>query len=132
MKLSEEQKQFLISYNIEKAETAVNDAQFLIDNQRLNIAYNRIYYACFYIITALSLKSNFSTSKHTQLIGWFNRNYVNENVIDKKFGQILNKAFDQRSESDYGVMLKPSSENALQLLSEVKEFVQVVKKLIIE
>jgi len=43
MKLSEEQKQFLISYNIEKAETAVNDAQFLIDNQRLNIAYNRIY-----------------------------------------------------------------------------------------
>lgn len=130
MTLPEKEKLFLISYNIEKAETAIDDAQFLIDNSKIFAAFNRIYYACFYIITALSLKNNFSTSKHKQLIGWFNKNYVNKNIVDKKYGRFLNKAFEQRAESDYGILLDPSIEEAQSLLNEAKEFIVVIKKII--
>ena len=69
MTLPEKQKKIFISYNVEKADTAISDAQFLIDNNKVYAANNRTYYACFYILTALSLKDNFSTSKHKQLIG---------------------------------------------------------------
>ena len=130
MTLPEKEKLFLISYNIEKAETAIDDAQFLMDNSKIFAAFNRIYYACFYIITALSLKNNFSTSKHKQLIGWFNKNYVNKNIVDKKYGRFLNKAFEQRAESDYGILLDPSIEEAQSLLNEAKEFIVVIKKII--
>jgi uncharacterized protein (UPF0332 family) len=130
MNLSVEKKLSLIAYNIEKAETAINDTHFLIENKKSYLAYNRIYYACFYIITALALKNDFSTSKHKQLIGWFNKNYVKENIVDKKYGKILNKAFDQRTESDYGTVLNPSVEEVLSLLEEVKEFVHVIKHLL--
>ncbi|MGA9292947.1 MAG: HEPN domain-containing protein [Ignavibacteriaceae bacterium] len=84
MNLPEKEKQFLISYNIEKADTAINDAKFLADNKKIYASYNRIYYACFYILSALGLKDNFSTSKHKQLIGWFNKKYVKMNIVDKK------------------------------------------------
>lgn len=130
MTIPDKERQFLITYNIEKAETAINDAQFLIDNNKVYTGYNRIYYACFYILTALSLKNNFSTSKHKQLIGWFNKNFVNKNILDKKYGRFLNRAYEQRAESDYGVLINPSSKEAQSLLDEAKEFVTAIKNII--
>ena len=40
------------------------------------VALNRIYYGIFYIVSALAIKNRFSTANHSQLIGWFNTNYV--------------------------------------------------------
>lgn len=62
----------LILYRIEQAKTSASDALFLIENNRLNVAVNRMYYALFYITSALAIKQQFYTSKHQQLIGWFN------------------------------------------------------------
>jgi len=47
------------------------------------LAVNRIYYGLFYIITALSLKYEFSTSKHQQLIGWFNKTFIKSEIFSK-------------------------------------------------
>jgi uncharacterized protein (UPF0332 family) len=35
-------------------------------------AMNRIYYGLFYVVNCLALIDGFTTSKHTQLIGYFN------------------------------------------------------------
>jgi len=45
----------------------------LIDNNRFRSAVNRIYYGMFYPLMALGLANHFETSKHGQLIGWFNK-----------------------------------------------------------
>lgn len=62
----------IINYKIEKALATLDDSKFLIDNKKYNAAVNRIYYSVFYILSALALKYNYETSKHTQLLGWFN------------------------------------------------------------
>jgi len=46
----------------------------------------------YYALTALALKSGFETSKHGQLIGWFNREYIATSRIDPRFGKILRDA----------------------------------------
>ena len=84
MTLHDEDRNALITYRIKKAEEAIEDVQFLLDNDKMNLAVNRIYYGMFYILTALALKNKFETSKHLQLIGWFNKNFVKENLIDLK------------------------------------------------
>jgi uncharacterized protein (UPF0332 family) len=51
----------------------------------------------FYSLLALGIKSDFETSKHAQLIGWFNKNFINEGLIDPRYGKIINKAFNRRT-----------------------------------
>ncbi|MCU0289623.1 MAG: HEPN domain-containing protein [Acidobacteria bacterium] len=60
----------------------------------------------FYILCALALKHQFKTSKHKELIGWFNKNFIKEKIIDPKYGEVIRKAFIKRYDSDYGVMVK--------------------------
>jgi uncharacterized protein (UPF0332 family) len=104
MTLSEENRQQLIKYHIEKSKQAVEDVKFLIENKKLYLAANRIYYGIFYILSALALKHNFSTRNHGQLIGWFNKNFVKTNVVDKKYSNIVRSSFELRSEADYDVL----------------------------
>ena len=40
------------------------------------MAVNRIYYGLYYAVTALAIKHRFETSKHLQLIGWFNKEFI--------------------------------------------------------
>ncbi len=53
----------------------------LIQHDKLAIAVNRILcLRSFYMLSALALKHGFSTSKHKQLIGWFNKQFVKEEI----------------------------------------------------
>ena len=120
----------LINHNIEKAFETQNEVKFLIDNEYYSLALNRVYYSMFYIISALALKNEFSTLNHSQLIGWFNKNFVKENKVDRSIGKAIYKAFEQRTKSDYNVLQKFNKEDAIEGLNNLNEVLQVVNKLI--
>jgi len=80
MKLDENQRTELIKYRLSEATETIQDVQLLLENDRLRAAVNRIYYGMYYALTALALKNRFETSKHGQLIGWFNKEYINKEV----------------------------------------------------
>jgi uncharacterized protein (UPF0332 family) len=130
MSLKDEDRKTLIKYKLEKADKTIEDVQFLIDNNKLDIAINRVYYGIFYTLSALSLKFNFSTSKHQQLIGWFNKTFIKENIIDKKYGAIVHKAYENRSKSDYDDFISFSKEEVTKSFDEMKEFILEIKKVI--
>lgn len=88
MTLSDEDRKQLIKNYAEKSLQAVDDVNFLIENKKLYMAANRIYYGIFYIMSALALGHNFSAKNHGQLIGWFNKNFVKTNIVDKKYSSI--------------------------------------------
>ena len=71
----------LINYRLSQSEETLSDALLLIESGRYRSAVNRIYYSVFYTLLALGLKYQFETSKHAQLVGWFNKNFVHENLI---------------------------------------------------
>jgi uncharacterized protein (UPF0332 family) len=86
MSINESERTTLIEYRIEKAKKAAEDVLLLIEMNKLHLAVNRIYYGCFYILTALALKHHFPTAKHQSLSGWFNKTFLKENVIESKYG----------------------------------------------
>jgi len=125
-----EDKNKEINIKIEKAKATFDDVLFLIENEKLEIAVNRLYYSIFYILCALAEKNNFGTSKHTQLIGWFNKNYVAENKISKEISKTAHKLFDLRTKADYDFYSVFESQVVKQLYNEVKIFIDEVIKLI--
>ncbi len=101
-------KNELIEISIEKAQTALNDATFSFENNRLYNAQNRIYYAIFYSVTALSYIFGSITSKHKNLLHWFNKKFIHEEkIFPPQFFKYYKKAYENRHKSDYEFTWKP-------------------------
>ena len=130
MTIDEKDRITLIKYRIEKTKQAGDDANFLFKNDRLQLAVNRIYYSAFYILFALALKHHFQSSKHQELIGWFNKTFVKDNIVDRKYGKFLHKAYDKRSNADYADYVKFDKEELLVMLNEMNDFLTKVEELI--
>jgi uncharacterized protein (UPF0332 family) len=127
MTIESSDRDSLIKYRLKQADETILDVQLLIENTRLRSAVNRIYYGMFYSLLALGLANQFETSKHAKLIGWFNKNFINEGLIDSKYGKIINKSFNRRTKGDYDSYIEFEKEIVVEMFSEMKEFVSAIK-----
>jgi uncharacterized protein (UPF0332 family) len=122
--------QHLINFRVQQAYETVKEVEFQIENNYLIIAVNRIYYGMFYMLLALALKNGFKTSKHSQLLGWFNKEFVKTGKIDRDTGKIVHKAFEDRTDGDYGIYVRFEKEEVLEKLKDMKQFLFELEKLI--
>lgn len=128
--INEKDRLALIEYRLQQASETIELAKFLSENQKFVIAVNRIYYGMYYALTALALKCSFETSKHGQLIGWFNKEYVATKKLDTKFGKILRNAFQNRTKGDYDAFTSFSQQEVEIMLGEMVEFVEEIKRVL--
>ncbi len=128
--INEQDRESLINYRLGQAIETIELARFLIEANKLTVAVNRIYYGMYYAITALALKHKFETSKHQQLIGWFNKEFVATKTVDSRFGKIVRNAFQNRSKGDYDAFISFNADEVNGMLAEMIDFVDEVKKLI--
>lgn len=126
-----QEKLELIKYRLEQAEASIKDAELLFKNKGSDFSIiNRCYYAIFYSVLALLVDKQFVGSKHSGVISFFDKEFVNKGVFRKKFSKIFHKAFDMRGKSDYKEFVEYSYEKIEPLLLQAKEFVNEVKELI--
>lgn len=130
--INEQDRESLITYRIEQAKDTIDLSDFLIKSEKLTVAVNRIYYDMYYALTALALKNSFETSKHSQLIGWFNKEYVSTSRVDKKYGRILRNAFRNRSKGDYDAFIIFIKQDVLKMQEEMIDFIEIVDSLLKE
>jgi uncharacterized protein (UPF0332 family) len=124
----DENKGFFIENFLRKSEEALLDSKINIENQRLHNALNRIYYSIFYAVIALGYQEGFISSKHKQLMGWFNKKFLYEDkVFDIKMYEIYKEAYENRQESDYTFFMIPEKEKVLQNYEDAKYFVTTIK-----
>ena len=96
-----ERNRDLVLYRLARANETLEDARILAKAGRWNACVNRLYYACFYAISALLLSDNLSSSKHTGVRGLFNSHHVKTGNIPKNLARIYNDLFERRQEGDY-------------------------------
>ena len=83
-------KEQLIAYRIQRARDTVEEVKMAIEHGRFPLAENRMYYSMFYMVMALAITHDYSTSKHTQLLGWFNKEFVRTGQVDMTLaGRVL-------------------------------------------
>ena len=122
----DEDRQVLIEYRLSQAEQTILEVGKLIEIDLLNVAVNRIYYGMFYCLNALAIQDEFQSSKHLQLIGWFNQAYIKTGMIDVKYGRILRDAYKNRSDGDYAPFIVFDKEDVVAMVEGLKDFVETV------
>ena len=128
--IDDKDRDALIEYRLQQAFETIELAKFLAENQKLVIAVNRIYYGMYYSLTALALKHSFETSKHTQLIGWFNKEFIFSKKVDPKFGKILKEGYQNRTKGDYEAFILFSRDEVVSMINEMVDFIQEIKLLL--
>jgi uncharacterized protein (UPF0332 family) len=111
---------------IKKAKRSIKAAKGLIENEDYDFASSRLYYAVFYAMEAVLLTREISSSKHTGVIGQFNRFYIKEGIFPKSFSKIISRLFRERQEGDYGFYVDISEE---EILKDVKSAELFLKKI---
>lgn len=120
----------LIDFRIQQANETIKEVEFQIENDFLRIAVNRVYYGMFYSLLALALKYDFKTSKHYQLLGWFNKEFVKTGKVSRNIGRIIHKAFEDRTDGDYGIFEEFHKNEVLQMYNNMKLFIKEITDLI--
>jgi len=130
MTIEENDRENLIKYRLEQANETILDVELLVENKRYRSAINRIYYGMFYALLALGTAQKFETSKHSQLIGWFNKNFIYKGLIDTKYGKMFNKAFNRRTKGDYDSFVEFEENIVFEMLNEMKDFISEISSFI--
>ncbi len=120
----------LVSYRLQRARETLADARILADASRWNPCVNRLYYACFYAVSALLVQEGISSSKHTGLRSLFNRHFVKTNKVSKEKARIFNDLFERRQEGDYVDFVSFEESQVLPWLPEAEAFVKKIAVLI--
>jgi uncharacterized protein (UPF0332 family) len=93
--LSEPLESF-VQYRLERAQEGLKDARLLADAESWNTCVNRLYYSCFYVVSALLVRDGVSSSRHTGIRSLFNRHYVRTGVVPRDLARLYNDLFKRR------------------------------------
>ena len=92
----------LARYRLKQAEESIDEAAFLLQGEKsARSVINRAYYGMFYAVLALLIFEPYASSKHSGILGYFNKRFVKPGIFPEELGRIINKAFDLRQRGDY-------------------------------
>jgi uncharacterized protein (UPF0332 family) len=123
-------KKNLIDHRRRKAAETLEDARILFEKKRLFSSVNRIYYALFYEITALLLKENLSSSKHSGMRILFNEHFIKKGIVDVEIGKFFSKMFDFRQKGDYADFVDFKEKEVKEWLEKANEYIKELDKII--
>ncbi|HEX6899157.1 MAG TPA: HEPN domain-containing protein [Thermoanaerobaculia bacterium] len=121
-----------MSYRLEQAVETLHEASLLLDQSAWRGAQNRAYYAMFYAVLALLATRQLSSSKHSGVLGLFDREFVKPGLLPKELSRSLRLAFNRRQSWDYGEVGELDPEEITEMVAEAKLFVQAIEEFLRE
>ncbi len=113
----------LVQYRLECAREALVEARLLFESGHLRTYVNRLYYACFYAVSALLLTKGLTTSKHAHLRALLHRELIRPGIIPVEYGQLFDLLFNNRQKGDYSDFVVFRAEQIEGWLKQTTEFV---------
>ena len=120
----------LSKYRLSQSKENLEEAKILLENKKYKGANNRAYYAIFHAIKAILSLEQTDFKKHSSVLAYFNKEYINKNIFSKEIGKRISRASFYREKSDYVdfyVVTKEESEEQIKtaetLIKEVEKFI---------
>lgn len=100
----------LIRYRLARAREALDEARYNFNGGRLNVCVGRIYYACFYAVSALLLCKGLSAHRHAGVRALFHRELAKPGLVSPAASEFYDELLEERLHADYGdyVVFEPA------------------------
>ena len=130
MNLKESERKEVVKYRLEKANSTLAEIPVLIENKFYSTTANRLYYACYYAVTALLINDGYETHTHSGAKTLFGLHYLKENRIEKSFGKMYKQLFDLRQTGDYEDYIVIDEEDIKPFIEPAEKFIAKIENLI--
>ena len=117
----------LAMYRMERAFEMLIAAEDNLKIGQYKTSLNRSYYAIFHAMRAANIIKGFDSSKHSGVIAFFNKEYLKENIIDRKMSPIIKNSSFFREKSDYDDFFIASRQDAEEQYQKAEELYEEVK-----
>jgi uncharacterized protein (UPF0332 family) len=109
------------------AKKTLGEVQILIENEIWNTSVNRLYYACFYAVTALLLSSDLETKTHSGAQRLFELHFVRTGIIDKELSRFYTRLFDMKQSADYEDEVEYDREDVQKLIQPATRLIAEIE-----
>lgn len=120
--MKSEEREFVLR-RLDQAQEALEDARILLERNRLQGSINRLYYACFYAVTALLFTEGNAAAKHKGVLMLFDRHWIGTGRLPREAGRFFHRLFDRRHRGDYGKSMAFSRNEVEAWSQEATDFV---------
>ena len=125
-----EEARILVMYRLERARESLEEAGILLEREYGNNIVNRLYFACFYAVSALLLTRGLSSAKHSGIRSLFHQNFVKPGKVDPELGQLYDRLFDNRQKGDYADLVRFDPNEVRDWYDEAREFVETIENVV--
>ena len=129
MSLNTDERNALVAYRIEKAKTTLVEAKGIANLKYWNAAANRLYYAAYYMVSALLIQNGLSAQSHAGVIRLFSLHFVKTQKISNEFGKAYSQLFELRLTGDYDDLYNLDEERVTPFLKLTENFINELEKL---
>jgi len=117
---------------LRKAARTLDDAEYLLADDRTEAAINRSYYAALYAARAALLTEGEEPSSHAGVLSRFSYHFIHSGRIAERIGKTLARAETLRNRADYDVYSELDPGTAEDLVENVFLFVETVQEVLEE
>ena len=130
--MTDDERRDLIIYRMEKAWSSLTQVDHLIGQNYWNLATNRMYFGCYYAVTAILIKEGYHASSHKGVRNKFDEHFIKTGKISEKLGRTFSKLFQNGQAGDYTDFFDNTEKFVLEIGPETEELIQQITLLIKE
>ncbi len=120
----------LVKYRLSRGLETYDEALLLAKENHWNTVANRLYYTCFYLVSALLLQKGLKFSSHNGVKTEFHKTFIKTDLVSKEAGKIYGRLFNLRQEGDYLDFKRLQEEDVYPFIEDVKRFISELEIII--
>ncbi len=129
--MTDEQRFDIVTYRLESAKRLLPEIEDHISNGYYNTAMNRMYYACFYAVSALLVHHEIDGVKtHEGVRQQFGQHFVLKDIVNREWGRFYTIMFNSRSAVDYEDFKDFDLFTVEEQFPKVREFISMIDSLV--
>jgi len=130
--LTDEERLALVNNKVSRSRETWKETEGIIESGYWYAAANRMYYACYYMASALLLKDGYSARTHSGIIGLFGLHYVKTGIVPSELGKFYSQLFELRQSGDYDDWKVVTSADVLPLVPLANKFLDTIESIILK
>ena len=129
--MSDEERKALVERRIERAYETWEETKGIVESGYWLAAANRMYYACYYLTTALLVSYGIEANTHTGVIRMLEQNFVSKGLVSKDINRYYGRLFELRQNGDYDDWMMIGEGEIMPLFNEIEDYFNAIEPLIV-
>lgn len=130
MSLTDDERDAIVSFRLQKAIDTLEEAKGIATLGYWNAVANRLYYACYYVTSALLINHKYAAQTHRGIIHLLGMHFIKEGIVSQDSGKLYSKLYELRQTGDYDDLFNLTESEVRPMISATEKYINELKILL--